>query len=230
MKHLELKKQLLETTKPKFHGQINKALYRETLHLEELKKQFYTTYQETKKVDNVVSECINITNQNIQALCQLLDEHFTEVEEIACGQLNAARRNRALRLRKYIEAMRLAFPKIYFVTLTFSDEFIDSKDETKRDHVKRCLHKYSPYYIANVDYGKQFGRLHYHCITTEFIKPKMWKFGSVKTKLIKDTPTDRVKVSKYAVKYSNHALKETNKTQKCLYSKQLKQLLQSISI
>lgn len=205
MKHLELKKQLLTEEEKSHKIQLfNKTHKLETIGFKEL--------QETGQTDKL-------------QLVDQLHSNYTPEELEACYQLNDARKKRYLRLKNYIMAMSLFFDNLYFVTLTFSPEFYDSKDETKRDHVKRCLHKNSPYYIANVDYGAQFGRLHYHCITTEFIKPDMWPYGAVYTEKIKNSSKDIAKVSKYAVKMTNHALKETNKTKKVLYSRALTSLI-----
>lgn len=149
---------------------------------------------------------------------------FTEQEADACYQLNNAKYKRKVRLQDYIQLMLEKFDKVYFLTLTFSDKYNNASDETKRKYVTRCLKALTPYYVANVDYGKEFGRLHYHAITTQPLTQEFWKYGFINCQEIRNTPTDTEKVAKYCVKFSNHALKETNKTQKCLYSKSLKDL------
>lgn len=149
---------------------------------------------------------------------------FTKQEADACYQLNNAKYKRKVRLQDYIQLMLEKFDKVYFLTLTFSDKYNNASDETKRKYVTRCLKALTPYYVANVDYGKEFGRLHYHAITTQPLTQEFWKYGFINCQEIRNTPTDTEKVAKYCVKFSNHALKETNKTQKCLYSKSLKDL------
>lgn len=155
---------------------------------------------------------------------ELIKSSFSQDELVACYQLNHAKYNRKVRIKTYIELMLQNFNKVYFITLTFSDKYMSSNDETKRKYVTRCLKSLTPYYIANVDYGKEFGRLHYHAITTEPLTEDLWKYGFINCQKIRNSPKDAEKVAKYCVKFSNHALKDTNKTQKCLYSKSLKDL------
>lgn len=202
MKHLELKKQLLtnDLDKIKLFDQAHKMQY---IGLKDLRE--------------------NGDTYNLEMSEQVLSK-FTKDEADACYQLNHAKYSRKVRLKEYIELMLQKFNKVYFITLTFSDKYMSSSDETKRKYATRCLKAKTPYYIANVDYGKEFGRLHYHAITTQPLTQEDWKYGFINCQEIRNTPTDAEKVAKYCVKFSNHAIKDTNKTQKCLYSKSLKDL------
>lgn len=202
MKHLELKKQLLtnDLDKIKLFDKAHKLQY---IGLKNL-RETGDTY-------------------NLELSEQVLAT-FTEQEAEACYQLNHAKYARKVRLQDYIELLLNKFDKVYFLTLTFSDKYINSSDETKRKYVTRALKNLTPYYIANVDYGKEFGRLHYHAITTQPLTQDFWKYGFINCQEIRNTATDAEKVAKYCVKFSNHALKDTNKTKKCLYSKALKDL------
>ena len=204
MKHKELKIELL-TNAPNKIKLFDKAHKLEFIGLSEMKK-----FGQIDKLDQ--AERIKSTS-------------FSSDELEACYQLNHAKYNRKRRLKNYMEKMLETFPNVYFLTLTFSDKYINSNDETKRKYVMRCLKSLTNYYVANVDYGKQFGRLHYHAITTEPLTQEQWKYGFINCQKIRHNSTDIEKVAKYTTKFSNHALKDTNKTQKCLYSKALKDLI-----
>lgn len=202
MKHLELKKQLLTNDLDKI------KLYDKAHKLQWLGVKQYV---ETGDLSNI-------------ELAEQVLNSFSKDEAEACYQLNHAKYNRKVRLKNYIELMLQKFNKVYFITLTFSDKYNNASDETKRKYATRCLKSLSPYYVANVDYGKEYGRLHYHAITTQPLTQDLWKYGFSNCQEIRNTPSDTEKVAKYCVKFSNHALKETNKTKKCLYSKALKDL------
>lgn len=202
MKHLELKKHLLtnDLDKIKLYDKAHKLQY---IGLKNLRETGDTT--------------------NLELAEQVLSS-FTKEEAEACYQLNHAKYARKARVKNYTELMLNQFDKVYFLTITFSDKYINSSDETKRKYVTRVLKNLTDYYIANVDYGKEFGRLHYHAIATQPLTQDLWKYGFVYCQEIRKTSTDCEKVAKYCVKFTNHALKDTNKTKKCLYSKALKDL------
>lgn len=199
MKHKELKIELITNHEEKIKLS-NKAHKLEYLGFKELKETGEVL--KLQQAENIISS-------------------FSEVELVACYQLNQAKYNRKKRLRNYLEKMLNNFENVYFLTLTFSDKYNNSNDETKRKYVMRCLKKLTPYYVANVDYGKQFGRLHYHAISTQPLTQELWKYGFINCQKIRHNSTDIEKLSRYITKFTNHALKETNKTQKCLYSKSL---------
>lgn len=202
MKHKELKIELLTHHQDKIKL-FSKAHKLEFISLKELKE-----FGQVDKLEQA----------------ELMKSSFSPIELEACYQLNHAKYNRKRRLKSYIEKMMESFENVYFLTLTFSEKYNNSSDETKRKYVMRCLRKLTPYYVANVDYGKQFGRLHYHAIATEPLTQEQWKYGFINCQKIRHNSTDIEKVAKYTTKFTNHALKDTNKTQKCLYSKSLRDL------
>lgn len=198
----------------------------------ELKKHLLTNDLDKIKLFNTAHKLQYIGLKNLREtgetynleLAEQVLATFTEQEAEACYQLNHAKYARKVRVKDYTELMLNKFDKVYFLTLTFSEKYDILSDETKRKYVTRTLKSLTPYYIANVDYGKRFGRLHYHAIATEPLTQAQWKYGFINCQEIRKTSTDAEKVAKYCVKFSNHALKDTNKTQKCLYSKSLKDL------
>lgn len=117
----------------------------------------------------------------------------------------------------------------FFVTFTFKDKVLEStSEETRRRYVSRALRDIGFRYVANIDYGDQTQREHYHAIVepypfclaswkngkTEYVDMpdlREWceKYGFVKIEKIGSTEEDEKKVAKYTAKLSRHALKKS---------------------
>lgn len=128
-------------------------------------------------------------------------------------------RNRVKRARRKIESI-LSIGPCVFLTLTFTDKVLDSTSiETRKKYVKRFLHTISSNYVANIDFGKENGREHYHAIVqTEKVDFTTWQYGAINGKKIAyvDNP---IILAKYIVKLANHALKLTTKGFRIIYSR-----------
>ena len=123
------------------------------------------------------------------------------------------------RLRSRIELM-LNLGDCIFLTFTFTDTSL-SKYNTDylRLCVKRYLNLYSALYIANVDYGKENGRIHFHAVAlTSHVNFKAWKFGAINAERIHSVE-DSLCLARYVTKLSNHALKESTRRQSIIYSR-----------
>ena len=123
------------------------------------------------------------------------------------------------RLRSRIELM-LNLGDCIFLTFTFTD---NSLSKYNADYlclcVKRFLNLYSSLYIANVDYGKENGRIHYHAIAlTGHVNFKGWKFGALNAERVHSVE-DSLRISRYVAKIANHALKESTRRQSIIYSR-----------
>lgn len=97
-----------------------------------------------------------------------------------------------------------------FLTLTFKDDVLAKTNEkTRRRYVTRFLKASSRVYVANIDYGGEKGREHYHAlILGADIDYSPWhKYGAIKGEKVRTTDADREKVCKYVSKLSNHAMK-----------------------
>ena len=110
-----------------------------------------------------------------------------------------------------------------FLTLTFSDETLAKypKKDSLHRFVKRYLERvgYQLNYCANVDYGTENGRIHYHAvIQADKIDPTLWhKRGAIKIEQI--TRKNHIALSKYLSKLTNHAIKETCLGNRIIYSR-----------
>jgi hypothetical protein len=78
-------------------------------------------------------------------------------------------------------------------------------------------------YVANIDYGAKNKREHYHAlINCDKIDFSNWrKYGNINAERVKnkDIESDKIKLSKYIAKLSNHAIKETTKRSCLIYSR-----------
>lgn len=159
-----------------------------------------------------------------------------------CGLNQVSRSRKAKRCRIKV-GRQILNGKAYFLTLTFKNEVLArTTEETRRQYVRKALKGISDTYVANIDYGKNTEREHYHAI----VEPlpghlATWKngkrfyqdmpdlrswikdYGFVTIEKIGSTEDDMKKVAKYTAKLSAHALKESTlkgtKTPRLIYSR-----------
>ena len=163
--------------------------------------------------------------EEIEAHIDMLhsDFEYNQVFKVASA-LNHSSYKRRIRLYERIESM-LKSSKCLFLTLTFTDSVLDTTtEETRRKYVRRFLKSFNTQYVANIDYGLQNEREHYHCvIAIDRIEYSKWKYGNIDFERIRlskrDVETSSKCLSKYIVKLTNHALKDTNKTCYVIYSR-----------
>lgn len=134
-----------------------------------------------------------------------------------------ANEQRRHRLNKRISIM-LNYDCI-FLTLTFTDDCLSStSSSTRRQYVRRWLDYVSVLYVANIDFGSKNHREHYHAVilpNCDKIDYTSFGHGAVNGKRIhsSDNDDDCTRLSKYISKLSNHAIKETTKNHKIIYSR-----------
>jgi hypothetical protein len=109
-----------------------------------------------------------------------------------------------------------------FLTLTFNDKALaETTPRTRRRYVSRFLKSQSQFYIANIDFGTDKGREHYHAVlVAQKVDYSMWrKLGAINGKRVAPSDKSNVRVSKYVAKLSNHAIKETARQVRLIYSR-----------
>ena len=139
------------------------------------------------------------------------------------NNLNHASYKRVARLKDRIkEAVESG--SAYFITITFNPTTLENTNEqTRRKYVSRWLKSLTPFYVANIDYGKKTEREHYHAvITSDTRPPKSWNYGFIDILKVNTTETDTKRVSKYISKLTNHAIKHTTKSKRIIYSRKSK--------
>lgn len=149
-------------------------------------------------------------------------ESLYPVEWNEATKINHAFYERTKRLRCKMHFL-LSRSDCTFLTLTFNNEFLNTTSATyRRKYVSRFLNSLDCSYIANIDFGKQNAREHYHavvaCVPT-VDQMKAYSCGFYSVQPVRDTSDDEVRLAKYVSKLSNHAIKETTKRSALLYSR-----------
>lgn len=114
-----------------------------------------------------------------------------------------------------------------FLTLTFTDSTLNSTNSlTRRKYVTRFLKENCIEYVSNIDFGGKKGREHYHALVlvNGKLDYKKWKYGALNGKKVACSDTDIERTSRYVSKLSNHAIKETTKQSRLIYSRNNKRL------
>lgn len=183
-----------------------------------LKTNYCQLVKEHKKIKWLLSQN---EFENLKLIYQLEEqqqvlrnlEYYREAEKIC-----KATHNRNTRLRARVES--LISKTAVFVTLTFTDKVLETTSaETRRRYVHYFLKSTGGRYVANLDFGSQNGREHYHgIIQIDQINPTEWKYGALNVKKIRPT-SEPLQLAKYISKLTNHAIKETTKRSAIIYSR-----------
>lgn len=151
-----------------------------------------------------------------QVLWDIDPDVFRESQKILFAQ-----HQRTKRLRSRIEFIIRNYENSTFVTLTFTDTVLQStSDKTRRKYVELYLKEQSggfPY-IANIDFGSENGREHYHAVCGFRLNPSSWSYGALNVKKIRKS-TKPIVLAKYVSKLTNHAIKETCRRACIIYSR-----------
>jgi len=155
-------------------------------------------------------------------LQRYVSENNLENEFKECYRINKASYERVKRLKTRVETMLQSGPCL-FLTLTFNDFSLENTtSKERRVAVSRYLKQYNCKYVANIDFGKENHREHYHAIIQcDSVDYSKWTYGAINGEKIrnKDISTDTLKLSKYVSKLTNHAIKETTKRSALIYSR-----------
>ena len=204
----ELKQIILENKLHREVGQLSLKNYR--LYQIEQNGLYYPTLNDYsfQDLENEIKEFVNLYG-------------YTTLK--VANNLNRASYYRTARLKERIREAVLS-GSAWFITITFNPETLSKTNEkTRRVYVSRWLKSLTPFYVANIDYGLKNEREHYHAvITSEQRPPKSWSYGFVDILKVKTTETDTKRVSKYISKLTNHAIKNTTKSKRIIYSRQPK--------
>lgn len=135
-----------------------------------------------------------------------------------------ARYNKVSRIKKRLIYLLSRYDYIWFCTFTFSNDYINKCNRTKRDLIKDVINTHDFKYILNVDYGKTTEREHYHCVigtnwdmnVNQFIQSHYpCHCLAIQCKKGRE---DFSRLSKYINKLTNHCIKATTKRQRLLYN------------
>jgi len=150
----------------------------------------------------------------------VIDNNVSSSDLEEAHKVNYASYKRVKRLKERIERY-LTMGECIWLTLTFTDDILaKTNQETRRKYVSRFLKSQSASYVANIDYGKQTEREHYHALVLcDYLDKSKWLYGFSYTERVKNHVNAAAKLSKYVSKLTNHAIKETTKRQVYIYSR-----------
>lgn len=161
------------------------------------------------------------SNFSFEAACEFSNIMMEESprEWIEAQKINHAEYERKNRLKNKITEMLLT-GECLFITFTFNNiTLLTTKPSSRRKFVQRYLASYSNNYVANIDFGKEKGREHYHAvIQTNFIDPNAWKYGHLDVERVHKINSEE-KLANYIAKLTNHAVKETTKRNVMIYGR-----------
>ena len=153
---------------------------------------------------------------------------FEELEE--AYRVNHASYARVKRLNDRVLTM-LNNSNCIFLTLTFRDDVLaNTSEETRRRYITRFLKEQCQCYVANIDFGRKNEREHYHAIVipkNDNIDGAFYRenYGSIDFERIRNKKNENDFVStskrlaKYVAKLVNHAIKETVRQNRVIYSR-----------
>lgn len=150
-------------------------------------------------------------------------EHELIEEYLECFKILHSTYARTKRLKDKVKSLLLNGDCV-FATLTFNDDTLaNTTAKTRRTYVSRYLRSFNVPYIANIDFGSENRREHYHAIINlKRLTLEGWRnYGNINVKRIRNKSIDKdtARLSKYISKLSNHCIKETTKRSSLLYSR-----------
>ena len=188
-------------------------------------------------------------NKAYKVLSTMSYKEYSDIEIKEAMRVISSQYQRTKRLKDkmllYLLFGSLKYSQCLFLTLTFTDKVLAStSQETRRRYVHRWLKSISSDYIANIDFGsdreyttkngdvkKATKREHYHAvILCDKVDYTGWHhLGAIKSKKVVlsalfNNDLDSVnlhssRLSRYVSKLSNHAIKETTKQSRLIYSR-----------
>lgn len=203
--------------------------YRTKLKQQLINTKEYITYSKLsyKIYINSINDNPELSQHYIDIRQSLLDDALPLTFETVTA-INRSRFRRAKNVKQKIEYI-VTKGVAYFYTFTFDDfTLANTSEKTRRTYISRLLKDNANYYVANIDFGKEKGREHYHAISNALINQSQWNYGFIKRIPIGTSEKDFTKVSKYITKLTNHALKAStsgnSRFRSIIYSRQINML------
>lgn len=112
--------------------------------------------------------------------------------------------------------------KIVFGTLTFNDTTLArTSKQTRRKYVSRFLSEHTDCYIANIDFGEENEREHYHFVALceVEIKKNSWRYGFDSYREVAKTKDGIQKAKAYLLKLNNHSYKSSTRNERVIMNK-----------
>ena len=142
-------------------------------------------------------------------------------------RLWAANKQRNKRLEQRVS--RLVYSEnAIFLTLTFNDAFLkrNCSPQTLRRYMSRFLKEQCCDYVANIDFGEDNDRVHYHALVVpknssiDFARYReMFDNSNINAKRVRQAERSVTGIGLYINKFTLHALKDNGHYQRLIYSR-----------
>lgn len=201
-------------------------LYRLCLYkLNVLKEDYY--YEIDKRNNTLIGHSCCFVIDAIERWKEQEPEYFKRIEKDYFN-LKARKHRCNYRIRYMLDKN---IDNCYFMTFSFNDETLSKLNEdSRRQYVRRYLSKYCSDYVANIDYGGQTEREHYHAIgiikdlsilmpgkVENVFNMAYYEKGFSSCIKIRNC-ADYTKLSSYINKITNHCFKDTT-SKRLIYSR-----------
>jgi hypothetical protein len=172
-------------------------------------------YTAVKEQDEVKYRMAQDDLNNFKEQCG--EPLFKSVESI-----NNSRYHRIKKVKEKINEVVITGHAV-FITLTFTNEILSSTSEiTRRRYVARFLKDTCDFFVANQDFGEDFGREHYHAVVSpknDNLDLSKWVYGFSSQEKVRCTSDDVGAISRYVTKLTYHAVKNSASTNRLIYSR-----------
>lgn len=193
--------------------------------------------RDSEYTDAAIITVLGIDEKEYVELCQIEDEVnllWFAVPDVVdeARRIAHAYNARKQRLKKRIQKMFNSGYDCYFLTLTFNDEALMLKPTVRRKYVARYLASVGFDYVANIDFGEEYSREHYHAVVqwngADFCPFDMvwkgktyssWGYGFLGVEKCQLSLVDITKLAKYTAKLTNHAFKESASGSSMIYAR-----------
>lgn len=194
------------------------------------------------EIDDTTGQLYKVpTFEYYEIIKQLENQLINEISPFGfhhCQQIENNGYNRVQRLRARIKTILENENPAYFITFTFTDEYINKlNDKSKRVIVSRVLKNKCSNYVANVDYGgdseyidnkgqlrKATARIHFHAVADAPIDKTDWPYGWMTCIKVRDeTEQEKLdsigRIPPYLDKLTKHAKKRSTNGLTPIYSR-----------
>lgn len=164
-----------------------------------------------------------LTKETSRSFYIWLKDGCNDKDLYKCHCMLESRRKKRNRIQSKIFEL-VESGKALFITLTFKDSvFETTSKETRRRYVRMYLKQYSSVYVANIDYGEDNGREHYHAIVSGLndIDFKEWtnRYGGINMRHIRTKEQQAEILSRYITKLTYHTIKNSTNNERVIYSR-----------
>lgn len=150
----------------------------------------------------------------LELLAYLLENY--KAEFLICQRIVNNYMHKRTRLRKFITEMLKK--DCLYLTCTFTEDVLNNTSaDTRRVYIRRFLSKFKTNAVANIDFGDEKEREHYHAIIElPFINHTEYKYGNLHIERVVNNGVSQNKLSTYITKLTYHALKVSTKNKSSL--------------